>query len=106
MCLRGPVAARCCCRVGRYAPGTQYLLVLLQSAGVFFNFFLGTQEVEPIPPPRVKKSLIPPGRYSIKSCHLINTSFAQLSYDEALAAVYPTAVAAVHYRAFPTENTV
>ena len=32
------------------------------------------------------------------------TSFAQSSYDEALAAVYPT-VAAVYYRAFPIENT-
>ena len=60
-CLRGPVA-RCCCRVGRYAPARSYLLVLLQSAGFFFFFFLGV------------KALIPPG---LKSCHVHTTYFVR-----------------------------
>ena len=57
-----------------------YLLGLLQCACIFF---LGV------------KALIPPGTNKIMYT-IISTSFAQLSYDEALAAVYPT-VAAVHY---------
>ena len=58
MCLRVPVA-RCCCRVGRYAPGTQLRGRLAAVYKHVLNIvFLDTQEVEvePIPPPRVSSN--------------------------------------------------
>ena len=101
MCLRVPVA-RCCCHADHYAPGTQLLARLAAVCRHFLkSFLLRTQEVEPIPALCVK-ALIPS---NIK--HVIDTmSLAQISYDDALTAVYPTVAAAVHYRTFPTANRV
>ena len=50
MCLRAPVARRCC-HVGRYAQGTHLLSRLAAVYKHILNvFFLGTQEVEVVLP--------------------------------------------------------